>query len=176
MADAAVTALRVEKIVRVLTPPIENADLGRFRPAERAARIGLVEAIHSHRIVRGGTAKPIAHSRVADVSERTRIDEDFPVRRPHQHTERIGVAVTRASGTERPAVDDHLTLPIRHDRDAGGREQLRTRLCRSNFDASRTEPPRRLLIEISGIPDPFRAAESTPQVASVARPKPSRAP
>src|SRR5207248_6502443 len=75
--------------------------------------------VYGERIVRGRTAKLVAHWAVADIFKCTAVDKHGPVLIADPDAERVGVAVTTAARPNRTCIEDDLAGVFIHDVKAG---------------------------------------------------------
>src|SRR6266852_2325783 len=78
-------------------------------PGKRVAGHGLVQAVHAHRVVCGGSSERIAVGRVGgDVNAAARVHKPALAAHRETHAERVRVAMTTAANALRTGIHDDL--------------------------------------------------------------------
>ena len=91
----------------------------RVMPAEGSSRCGLIQAIYTDCVVRGGTPEPVAHLWFGDVGVSAGVDQNFFISQERDDTQCIGVAVAAGAFAEAAEVGDDLQIVLNQNSDAG---------------------------------------------------------
>ena len=128
VGESGVAAGGVEEITIGAGAPIEQLDMGWIEPSEGIAWCGLIEAVDADGVVGGGTAEGGAESGIGDVGAGAGVDEEFCAVLGDDQAQGVGMAVTRAEGSEGAGVAEGVDTAGREDCQAGIGEEAGLRL------------------------------------------------
>ena len=163
VSESVIAAFGFQKSRSALVCQLQDFHGGLLNPFERSSEHALIAPIDSNRVVSFAAAKPIAPLWLASICVGSRVDQNLVAARSQHDAQSIGVAMSRATPSEWPGIDDCLGLTVHHDDNTGIRKDagfpLHNRSLTVTAQNFRTQPPDGLRCQILGVISPILAVE-----------------